>query len=1175
MRFSELRLIKYGHFDSCTLTFPAGQPDLQFIYGPNEAGKTTTLSAIRDLLFGFGRKTTQDYRFDRTLLRVGAVISGEGEDLVLRRRKGDVRTLLDETESPLPDSVLVSHLHGYDADAFERMFSLDHTRLRRGGSEIVAGEGAVGEAIFSAGAGLAGVARLCDELDEEAKGIWARTQARDRRYYVAQAAYEEARGRLRQAQVKPAKWDSARREFERAAAAVDAAQAEFERTLAEHDTVERKRRLVLPVSQLLERRRSLSELRDVPELPADAGETCRSCLADIETAGVRRRVASEALEDAARDLAGLAVPEALVAATEQVEVLRERKSVIADYVSDLPRRRAKRDSHLARLRALQAELEWPPEGATETRARLPARTKSAEVRELVERRAGLDARLAAARRATTQASEDITRLSARRDALGPPVDVAAPAVTLRRLRTAGDLDAAVVKTRRGAAQLAGQLSTALELLAPWSGTAAELRVLPLPDEAEVSAASEALERTRRDAELAAAAVLEAGRRVEAARLALRQAIEAGDPVLPEAVAEARASRDEIWSGLRRSLLDRVPLADPPAEVSRYEEEVRSVDQLSDRRDETSEAAALALARRRDLEEAELNASHARTASEEASRKRSEALDRWRALIGLVGVELDVAGFQAWRGRAREALALTDRLQTAEAEVGEAEGALRAAVTEAAALAGELGLDAGAKSIATVLDEVDARIGKITAANAERASLGREIEAAETAATRAAGDVAAAEADLAEWEKTWTARVAEANLGEGARFSLVRERLTLLEEVREITGGIVDLERRIQSMEQEVSRFSGEVDALALATGVRLPDGADSLTRLAALLEALEVGRKLDRRRTELISARDQATAASAAADAEIRTAEARLKPLLDVAGVSKPRDLIPVVERTSRARALSAEIAQLEDQVLAAAGGGEVSSLVELVRAADAVQLKAESERIRGVLDHLRAELQQLSEEKQRHEIAFLEIDDGPDAAAAEADMVQAKAEMEFQAEAYVERRAEALLLRWAVERFRRERQAPLLREASEIFSRLTLGRYAGLDVEMEGKDGQLIGLLSDGSRAVPAALMSDGTADQLYLALRLAAVREAVGGGARLPFVADDLFINYDDERAAAGFREIAELATVTQVLFLTHHEHLLEVAGRAIAPLKVSSCTLGLEPVVAASAAAEAAAS
>jgi len=43
-------------------------------------------------------------------------------------------------------------------------------------------------------------------------------------------------------------------------------------------------------------------------------------------------------------------------------------------------------------------------------------------------------------------------------------------------------------------------------------------------------------------------------------------------------------------------------------------------------------------------------------------------------------------------------------------------------------------------------------------------------------------------------------------------------------------------------------------------------------------------------------------------------------------------------------------------------------------------------------------------------------------------------------------------------------------------------------------------------------------------------------------------LFINFDDKRSAAGFRVLNELAKKTQVLFFTHHQHLLDVAHRAL---------------------------
>ena len=82
------------------------------------------------------------------------------------------------------------------------------------------------------------------------------------------------------------------------------------------------------------------------------------------------------------------------------------------------------------------------------------------------------------------------------------------------------------------------------------------------------------------------------------------------------------------------------------------------------------------------------------------------------------------------------------------------------------------------------------------------------------------------------------------------------------------------------------------------------------------------------------------------------------------------------------------------------------------------------------------------------------------------------------------------------------------------------------------------------GGLTTPVPGMSTGTADQLYLALRVASVTDYLDRASPLPFVADDLFINFDDERAAAGFRVLGHLGTATQVLFFTHHEHLVAIA-------------------------------
>ena len=98
---------------------------LHVLYGRNEAGKSTALSAITDLLFGFENRTAFDFLHAASDLRVGAHIRArDGTELAFRRRKGRRDTLLDAKEKPLGDDALAPFLQGLTRDVFIRAFGL-------------------------------------------------------------------------------------------------------------------------------------------------------------------------------------------------------------------------------------------------------------------------------------------------------------------------------------------------------------------------------------------------------------------------------------------------------------------------------------------------------------------------------------------------------------------------------------------------------------------------------------------------------------------------------------------------------------------------------------------------------------------------------------------------------------------------------------------------------------------------------------------------------------------------------------------------------------------------------------------------------------------------------------------------------------------------------------------
>jgi uncharacterized protein YhaN len=201
-----------------------------------------------------------------------------------------------------------------------------------------------------------------------------------------------------------------------------------------------------------------------------------------------------------------------------------------------------------------------------------------------------------------------------------------------------------------------------------------------------------------------------------------------------------------------------------------------------------------------------------------------------------------------------------------------------------------------------------------------------------------------------------------------------------------------------------------------------------------------------------------------------------------------------------------------------------------------------------GEVQELRNRLMEARESGNSTRQAFEAIGGDDRAARDAADRQAALAEITEITEQYVRLRSAIVLLQWAIDRYRREKQAPMLKRAGDLFAILTCGSFQTLQLEFDEHDNvQLAGIRHDGRR-VPVSGMSTGTADQLYLALRVAAIEDYLDHAEPMPFIADDLFINFDDKRAAAGLRVLSELAKKTQVLFFTHHEHLLEVARKAL---------------------------
>jgi uncharacterized protein YhaN len=83
---------------------------------------------------------------------------------------------------------------------------------------------------------------------------------------------------------------------------------------------------------------------------------------------------------------------------------------------------------------------------------------------------------------------------------------------------------------------------------------------------------------------------------------------------------------------------------------------------------------------------------------------------------------------------------------------------------------------------------------------------------------------------------------------------------------------------------------------------------------------------------------------------------------------------------------------------------------------------------------------------------------------------------------------------------------------------------------------------------------MSSGTRDQLYLALRLASLERYMESAESMPFIVDDILVDFDDVRSEAALRKMSDLSKKGQVILFTHHARVVEQA-QAILPDKLTT--------------------
>lgn len=1141
MRIDRLDLTAFGCFTDRSLDLTA--PGVHLVTGPNEAGKSTARYAVGQLLYGIDVRSTFDFVHQMSEMRLGGLLrDARGQALEIVRHKRRNNPLCAPDGTPIAEAELVRVLADIGADEFAAVFAMDHDELQAGGRDLLDGKGDVGRALFESRSS----SRLADvqnTLIEKSGELWRPNGKR--RINTSLKRLGELRREVKDHELAP-------RDFAVAEKAVTRAEEECARLEGDLREVRARQSRLTQVRAALPQLLLRAELRAERDRLAAAGPVVGAEVVDeLDRATQRLRQARtdtdhdrEALREAEAELAALDVDPVYLDHADTIDALHADISAVREASAQL----ARAEDELWELRRHAQELL--------DRVRPGRSVDDPEAYALgpgvADRITGLRRDLTALDTALAGAREQVERRTAKwetaRDALAQ-----AP--------SSGDTEALRALLRAVPEGLVGDIARHERRLAETTAKAAAARArhgladvgddavrLPRPARELIAEHRSRADALRAETDAVAARREETGERLKAAERELAVLLRAGAPPTEGELRTARDERDGLWAALRTG-----PRDDATADA--YERAVARADDLADRiRRQAGEAV-----RRLHLEVGvEQDRARMRSLTDEQAvlvERGKQAASDWAALWAAwsalgVPVPAPAAASQLLDGVAELAELAAESAASAHPlrELRDQEAALVARFHTELAKSGE-------PTAATALRELtglaDLRIAAVAdaARGREQAEAGERSAAADLDDARA--DLARAESARADWEAVWADVVRDLDLDGYGPENLASAVGTLAEVGREALG-VAEATRRRDEAAARIADFDTRfAELLAAAWQTEPASGEARFAQLAEHHEALSRTRAARDARELHAAQAERLRRRIANGDAVAEAAVREIAALVATVGVTDEAALREAVVRAVALRDKGDELAAVEG--LLRDSGMPIAELERLAGDwtpadldAELLQLATDVERAQAAYDTAGTELGRVRQ-------VLAAIDDSARAAQAQEAASAQVAELAVDVEQYVRLELARVVLQRCIEEYRRDNQDPVLMRAQDLFAALTDGRFTALVTETDAKKGTPVlkarraGAGPD-AEPVPVDAMSEGTRDQLYLALRLATLERYADAERTMPLILDDIAMTFDDGRTRALLNVLDGMADRFQVVLFTHHEHLGPLARAAL---------------------------
>lgn len=1151
MRIKRLDLEAFGPFTETQIDFSGNKPGLHIIYGPNEAGKSSTLRALRAWLYGFPERTQDNFVHPNEQLRVSGVLEDEqGQELFFVRRKKRKASVLDKLGNPMDPAQIRSMLQGIDQDVFEKLFGLDHNTLVQGGTAILQEKGSVGTTLFSAGSGISYLQKVLDDLKAESAEIF-KPQAAKPALNSALRSFQQLKTEINKISLSSHKWKEHDRAFRRAQDKLQKEQDRRSKLSREYRHLERIQQALKPLGlrrKLLER---YEQLKDVPDLPGDFSKRRSENLEKLRQADQSLVSAQNRLRDFRNKADGIKLNNQLLDQTETIKDLYQRLGEYRKGRHDQPVLEGKRVQEKTAAGNILRKIR-PDLSLDQVQGLRPLLRRRRSINEFGGKLPLLEKEVKTVKKRVDKLKKDRQEIASILANLPEACDLQPLKQAIDQAAGLGDIDADLEQGLADLANNQAAFSTGLKQIGLWEGSATELLGLTLPLEETVHRFAEVwrqMEEKGRSLDQKEESLNQEFKRLNRDILALEKG---GEVPTEEELLEQRAQRDRGWSLLRRKWLEGLDVSQETKEYhpdlslpEAYEQYVLLADKTADRLRREGERVHKYAQLQADLEKVKQELAELERERVSLDQKLADQEQLWQQAWQESGIQPlrppEMTTWMAKIGQLRfQAQQIVDQQKRIEFQseqrlkalnhLSQALTSLEAEVPESQQLAPVL------RSAKTFLDQAEEK-------DNQRQNLEKQIDKLDKDIAQAQPELKEAQEALDDWHRQWKEILNELGLSKFELPSGVAEFFEELEGCLNHLDRSEEFQKRIQGLERDAKKFKDDVSSL--------------IDRVATELSGLPVDQAVDRLNGLLARAReDEATLKTyqdniQAAEQEIlqaksdkQAAEEELERLCKLAGCEH-HDYLESTEQLWREKVQLEERIKEEEEGLAQIAGG--LSLAELESEVSQIDPDALPGRLRECSQELEQVEQRINElaEVVGEERRELEHMDGSDLAAQKAEQAEEKlSEIRRLSEHYTRLRIAAKVLEEEIERYRAENQDPVLRLAGDYFAELTLNSFEGLRTDLDDKGGQVIVGLRNGGDRVSVEGMSSGTRDQLFFALRLASLEYRLEKSQAMPFIVDDVLINFDDQRSKAALRALARLAKKNQVLVFSHHRQVAEIA-------------------------------